>query len=159
MKNLKDILYRVAVEAVYGSTDVTVNQLVFDSRKVAESDVFIATKGTLADGHSFIPQVETKGVKAIVCEELPKELNKQISYIQVNDSKEALAIMADNFYDNPSQKLKLVGITGTNGKTTIASLLYSLFTKAGYKAGLLSTVKVMVAEHEFPATHTTPDSL
>ena len=159
MKKLKDILYRVAVEAVYGSTDVAVNQLVFDSRKVAEGDVFIATKGTLVDGHSFIAQVETKGVKAIVCEALPSELNKQITYVLVNDSKEALAIMADNFYDNPSQKLKLVGITGTNGKTTIASLLYSLFTKAGYKAGLLSTVKVMVAEHEFPATHTTPDSL
>lgn len=159
MKKLKDILYRVAVEAVYGSTDININKLAFDSRKVNQNDVFIAIKGTVVDAHKFIPSVIDKGVSVIVCEDLPDNLNPKVVFVVVKDSQEALAIMADNFYGNPSEQLKLVGITGTNGKTTIATLLYNLFKKAGFKVGLLSTVKVLVNDQEYTATHTTPDSL
>ncbi|MCL4135853.1 UNVERIFIED_CONTAM: hypothetical protein GTU68_015363, partial [Idotea baltica] len=156
---LKDILYRVAVEAVYGSTDIDVNALVFDSRSVKNNDVFIAVKGTIVDAHQFIPSVIEQGASVVVCEDLPENHQENIVFIVVKDSQEALAIMADNFYGNPSQQLKLVGVTGTNGKTTIVTLLYNLFKKAGFKVGLLSTVKVLVDDQEFIATHTTPDSL
>ncbi|MCB0458828.1 MAG: UDP-N-acetylmuramoyl-L-alanyl-D-glutamate--2,6-diaminopimelate ligase [Flavobacteriaceae bacterium] len=159
MKNLKDILYRVSVEAVRGSTDVQINTIAFDSRKVSKGDVFIAIKGGTADGHKFIASVIENGAVAVVCEVLPAEINTNVTYVLVEDSKEALAYMADNYFDNPSQEINLVGVTGTNGKTTIASLLYSLFKKLGYKVGLLSTVKVMINDKEFPATHTTPDSI
>jgi len=159
VKKLKDILYKVAVEAVYGSTDVSVNILVFDSRKVTKNDVFIALKGTVVDAHQYIPSVIESGASVIICEDLPENTLENIVYVLVKDSKEALAIMADNFYENPSQKLKLIGITGTNGKTTIATLLYNLFKAAGFKVGLLSTVKILVDNDEFTATHTTPDSL
>lgn len=159
MKNLKDILYRVSVEAVRGSTDVQINTIAFDSRKVSKGDVFIAIKGGTVDGHKFIASVIENGAIAVVCEELPAEINTNVTYVLVKDSKEALAYMADNYFDNPSQEINLVGVTGTNGKTTIASLLYSLFKKLGYKVGLLSTVKVMIDDKEFPATHTTPDSI
>jgi UDP-N-acetylmuramoyl-L-alanyl-D-glutamate--2,6-diaminopimelate ligase len=159
VKKLKDILYKVAVEAVYGSTDVSVNILVFDSRKVTKNDVFIALKGTVVDAHQYIPSVIESGASVIICEDLPENTLENIVYVLVKDSKEALAIMADNFYENPSQKLKLIGITGTNGKTTIATLLYNLFKVAGFKVGLLSTVKILVDNDEFTATHTTPDSL
>lgn len=159
MKRLKDILYKVTVESVYGSTDILVNNLTFDSRTVAKNDVFVAIKGGMVDGHKFMPSVIKKGVTAIVCEEIPSNIEKDITYIVVSDSKEALAILSDNFYNNPSQQLKLIGVTGTNGKTTIASLLYQLFKKLGYKVGLLSTVKVIIDDKEYPATHTTPDSI
>ncbi|MES2811909.1 MAG: UDP-N-acetylmuramoyl-L-alanyl-D-glutamate--2,6-diaminopimelate ligase [Bacteroidota bacterium] len=155
----KDILYKVAIEAVHGSTDVDVNAIHFDSRKIESNDVFVAIKGTLSDGHSFIDKAISLGASVVVCEDLPANLLSQITYIQVKDTNEALAHLANNFYDNPSQKLDLVGITGTNGKTTIASLLYQMFKKAGFKVGLLSTVKIMVDEVEYKATHTTPDSL
>jgi len=159
VKKLKDILYRVAVEAVYGSTDIDINSLVFDSRKVEKNDVFIAVKGTVVDGHKFITSVIEQGATVVVCEDLPENHDKDIVFIVVKNSQEALAIMADNFYGNPSQQLNLIGITGTNGKTTIATLLYNLFKKAGFKVGLLSTVKVLINDQEFAATHTTPDSL
>ena len=159
MKELKDILYKVAVEAVYGSTNVSINTLVFDSRKVTKNDVFIALKGTVVDAHQYISSVVEQGASVVVCEDLPKKMAENVVYVLVKGSKEALAIMADNFYENPSQKLKLIGITGTNGKTTIATLLYNLFKNAGFKVGLLSTVKVLVDDKEFTATHTTPDSL
>ena len=155
----KDILYKVAIEAVHGSTDVAVNAIHFDSRKIESNDVFVAIKGTLSDGHSFIDKAISLGASVVVCEDLPTNLLSQITYVQVKDTNAALAHLATNFYDNPSQKLDLVGITGTNGKTTIASLLYQMFKKAGYKVGLLSTVKIMVDEVEYKATHTTPDSL
>jgi UDP-N-acetylmuramoyl-L-alanyl-D-glutamate--2,6-diaminopimelate ligase len=155
----KDILYKVAIEAVHGSTDVTVNAIHFDSRKIESNNVFVAIKGTLSDGHSFIDKAISLGASVIVCEALPVNLLSQITYVQVKDTNEALAHLATNFYDNPSQKISLVGVTGTNGKTTIASLLYQMFKKAGYKVGLLSTVKIMVDEVEHKATHTTPDSL
>ncbi len=159
MKRLKDILYRVSIEAVHGATDVTISKIEFDSRKVESNTAFVAIKGTLSDGHDYIEKAIALGATVIVCEQFPETIVQGITYVQVNDTNEALAYLSANFYDNPSEKIKLVGVTGTNGKTTIASLLYQLFKKAGYKVGLLSTVKIMVDTEEFKATHTTPDSL
>lgn len=156
---LKDILYKVAIESVNGSTDISINKIEFDSRKIQEKDVFVAIRGTLSNGHDFIEKAIELGAVAIICDELPSKLEAGISYVKVTDTNSALAFLAANFYQNPSANLKLVGITGTNGKTTIASLLYQLFKKAGYKVGLISTVKIMVNDVEFKATHTTPDSL
>ena len=159
MKNLKDILYQVSINQVFGFTDVEVNSLVFDSRKVQKNDVFIAQKGVRFDGHSYIEKAISLGAVVIICEDFPTYKREDVTYVQVSDTNLALAIMASNFYNNPSKILSLVGVTGTNGKTTIASLLYQLFKKAGYKVGLLSTVKILVDETEFKATHTTPDSV
>ncbi len=156
---LKDILYKVAIEAVKGSTEIAVNKIEFDSRKIQENDIFVAIRGTVSNGHGFIEKAINLGAVVIVCDTLPEVIITGITYIQVKDTNSALAFMASNYYDNPSSKLRLVGITGTNGKTTIASLLYQLFKKAGYKVGLLSTVKIMVNDVEHKATHTTPDSL
>ncbi|MGJ8659406.1 MAG: UDP-N-acetylmuramoyl-L-alanyl-D-glutamate--2,6-diaminopimelate ligase [Cellulophaga fucicola] len=159
MKLLKDILYGVGIVAVNGTTDVMVNAICFDSRKVGLDDVFIAVKGTLVDGHNYIDKALKSGANAIVCETLPSNLVNGVTYVQVNNGNAAIAIMASNFYGNPSKNLKLVGVTGTNGKTTISSLLYQLFKKAGYKVGLLSTIKIMIDDKEIKATHTTPDAL
>jgi UDP-N-acetylmuramoyl-L-alanyl-D-glutamate--2,6-diaminopimelate ligase len=159
VSQLKDILYKVAIESVHGSTDLTIEKIEFDSRKVSNNDVFVAIKGTLSDGHQFIDKAISLGASVIVCEVLPTTLSENCTYVKVQNSNQALAFLSANYYDNPSEKLKLVGITGTNGKTTIASLLYQMFKKAGYKVGLLSTVKIMVDELEYKATHTTPDSL
>jgi UDP-N-acetylmuramoyl-L-alanyl-D-glutamate--2,6-diaminopimelate ligase len=156
---LKDILYKVAIEAVKGSTEITIGKIDFDSRKIAQNDLFVAIRGTISDGHEFIAKAIELGATAIVCDTLPETIVDGITYIQVKDTNTALAVMAANYFDHPSQKLQLVGVTGTNGKTTIASLLYQLYKKAGYKVGLLSTVKIMVDEVEYKATHTTPDSL
>ncbi|MBD3862715.1 UDP-N-acetylmuramoyl-L-alanyl-D-glutamate--2,6-diaminopimelate ligase [Olleya marilimosa] len=156
---LKDILYKVTLDTIVGSTNILVRNIHFNSRNVAINDVFVAVKGSLTDGHQFIESAIQQGVIAVICQELPNVIKTGITYVKVDDSSAALAIMASNFYGNPSENLKLVGVTGTNGKTTIASLLYQLFKKAGFKVGLLSTVKVMVDNQEFPATHTTPDSL
>ncbi len=156
---LKDILYRVSLEAVVGNTNIAVNEIHFDSRKVGFNDVFVAVRGTQTDGHTYIDKAVEQGALAVICEEMPEKTVNGITYVKVKNSQQALAFMADNFYENPSENLKLVGVTGTNGKTTVASLLYQLFTKAGYKVGLLSTVQVMVGNDKFPATHTTPDSL
>ena len=159
MSILKDILYKVAIEAVKGSTEITIGKIDFDSRKIAQNDVFVAIRGTISDGHEFIAKAIELGATAIVCDTLPETIVDGITYIQVRDTNTALAVMAANYFDHPSQKLQLVGVTGTNGKTTIASLLYQLYKKAGYKVGLLSTVKIMVDEVEYKATHTTPDSI
>jgi len=156
---LKDILYKVAIEAVKGSTEIAVNKIEFDSRKIQENDVFVAIRGTISNGHDFIETAINLGAVSVICDMLPEVIVTGVTYIQVKDTNSALAFMANNFYGNPSSKLKLVGITGTNGKTTIASLLYQLFKKAGFKVGLLSTVKIKVDEFEYKATHTTPDSL
>jgi UDP-N-acetylmuramoyl-L-alanyl-D-glutamate--2,6-diaminopimelate ligase len=156
---LKDILYKVSIEAVKGSTDITIQKIEFDSRKVQGNDVFVAIRGTVSDGHEFIQKAIDLGATAIVCDILPEVIASNVTYIQVKDTNSALAFMSANFYNNPSDKIRLVGVTGTNGKTTIASLLYQLYKKAGYKVGLLSTVKIMVDETEYKATHTTPDSL
>ncbi|MEP3207677.1 MAG: UDP-N-acetylmuramoyl-L-alanyl-D-glutamate--2,6-diaminopimelate ligase [Maribacter sp.] len=159
MKLLKDILYAVGLRAVSGSTNVMVNEIHFDSRKVKMDDVFIAVRGTITDGHKFIEKAINSGAKAIICEELPEQLVNEITYVEVHDSHQALALMASNFYGNPSKNLKLIGTTGTNGKTTVSSLLYQLFKKAGYKVGLLSTIKIMVDDKEYTTRHTTPDPL
>ena len=159
MSILKDILYKVAIEAVKGSTDITVNKMDFDSRKIESNDVFIAIRGSISDGHDFIEKAIQQGAVAIICDTFPEIIAKGITYVQVKDTNSALAFMAANYFGDPSQNLKLVGITGTNGKTTIASLLYQLFKKAGFKVGLLSTVKILVDEIEYKATHTTPDSI
>jgi UDP-N-acetylmuramoyl-L-alanyl-D-glutamate--2,6-diaminopimelate ligase len=159
VKRLKDILYKVSLEAVHGSTDVAISKIEFDSRKIELDAVFVAIRGTLSDGHDYIQKAISLGARVIICEVFPSELTAGVTFIQVADSNEALAFLSANFYDNPSEKIKLVGVTGTNGKTTIASLLYQLFKKAGYKVGLLSTVKIIVDADEFKATHTTPDSL
>jgi len=152
-------LYKVAIKEIFGVTDLSINQLIFDSRNVKKNDVFIALKGVSVDGHLYIEKAISLGAIAIICEDIPSEKKENCTYVKVEDSQVALAIMAANFYENPSSKLALVGVTGTNGKTTVASLLYQLFKKAGYKVGLLSTVKILVDETEFKATHTTPDSV
>lgn len=156
---LKDILYKVTINAVVGSTGVQVNAIEFDSRQIKTNDVFVAIRGSVVDGHNFIEKAIELGATAIVCEALPEQLQNGITYIEVDSASKALAFMAANYYGNPSGNLKLVGVTGTNGKTTVSTLLYQLFKKAGFKVGLLSTVKIMVGDKEFKATHTTPDSL
>ena len=124
MKPLKDILYGVSLTAVSGSTGVVVNTICFDSRKVEKGNVFVAVKGTLTDGHKYIDKAIALGANSIVCENLPGDLMNDITYVEVRDTNQALAIMASNFYDNPYKNFKLVGVTGTNGKTTVRSLLY-----------------------------------
>ncbi|AJR02285.1 UDP-N-acetylmuramoyl-L-alanyl-D-glutamate--2,6-diaminopimelate ligase [Siansivirga zeaxanthinifaciens] len=159
MSLLKDILYKVAIVEVTGNTNVEISAIDFDSRNVANGHAFVAIKGTLSDGHSYIDVAIKQGAVAVICEKLPEVLHDGITYVVVDNSNKALAYMASNFYENPSENLKLVGVTGTNGKTTVTSLLYQLFKKAGFKVGLLSTVKIMVDDKEYKATHTTPDSL
>lgn len=159
MSVLKDILYKVAIEAVKGSTEIAINKMDFDSRKIEKNDVFVAIRGSVSDGHEYIGKAIQLGAVAIVCDTFPETVADGVTYIQVKDTNKALAFMAANYFGNPSERLKLVGITGTNGKTTIASLLYQLFKKGGYKVGLLSTVKILVDDVEHKATHTTPDSI
>ena len=156
---LQDIIYKVNIRSVHGNLNATVNDLQVDSRKVNKGSVFIAVKGVSADGHRFIDFAIEKGAIAIVCEILPEELNGEIIYVQVENSSAATGFMAHNFYDQPSEKLKLIGVTGTNGKTTVATLLYKLFTSLGYKCGLLSTVQNEIGDTVIPATHTTPDAI
>ncbi len=156
---LKDLLYKVAIEIVKGSTDIAIGKIDFDSRKIAENDVFVAIRGTISDGHEFIEKAINNGAVVIVSDTFPEVMVNGITYVQVKDTNKALAFMSANYFENPSQHLKLIGITGTNGKTTVASLLYQLFKKAGFKVGLLSTVKIIVDDIEYKATHTTPDSI
>lgn len=156
---LRDILYKVTLEKIVGNTAVAIRNLVFDSREVGLDDVFVAARGTVSDGHQFIKMACDQGAIAVVCEDLPENLINGITYVKVADSQRALAIMAANYYENPSENLKLIGVTGTNGKTTISTLLYNLFKLAGYEVGLLSTVKVLVGDKMHKATHTTPDSI
>lgn len=156
---LKDILYKVTLNAVVGNTSVEIRNIDFNSKNIAKNDVFVAIKGSVADGHKYINAAINQGAVAVICETLPEELMNGVTYVEVDSSSKALAIMASNYYEEPSANLKLVGVTGTNGKTTIATLLYQLFKNAGYKVGLLSTVKILVDTKEYKATHTTPDSL
>ncbi|MFL9482581.1 UDP-N-acetylmuramoyl-L-alanyl-D-glutamate--2,6-diaminopimelate ligase [Chitinophagaceae bacterium LWZ2-11] len=156
---LQKILYKVRLQEVYGSTDIEVSGIEIDSRKVTQGVVFVAIRGEKSDGHAFIGKAIELGAKAVVCEEMPGEKKEGITYLQVGNTHEAVAYMAHNFYDEPSLKVKLVGVTGTNGKTTIATLLFKLFTKLGYKCGLISTVQNQIADEVIPATHTTPDAV
>lgn len=159
MKTLKDILYGVRITAVSGSTDVPIRSIQFDSRAIEENDAFVAIRGEVSDGHKFIAETIKAGVSAVICEEFPSELDDKITYISVRNAKKALAVMASNYYDNPSRNLKLIGVTGTNGKTTVSTLLYQLFKKAGFKVGLISTIRIMVDDKEYPTRLTTPDAL
>lgn len=159
MKKIKDILYKVEIQSIVGSTDATIDHLTFDSRQVKPSTLFIAIVGEVVDGHAYIKQAIEQGATAIVCQVLPSDLVEGVVYVVVEDSNRALALIAANFYDNPSHKLKLVGVTGTNGKTTIATLLYNMFTSLGYKVGLLSTVNIRIGAALYETSHTTPDSI
>ena len=159
MKLLSDILYKVKLEEIIGSTHVAISSIVFDSRKVKKDSLFVATKGAADDGHIYIQKAIELGAIAIVCEEIPKDKNDQITYVKVADSTYALGVMACNYFDNPSEKLKLVGITGTNGKTTTVTLLFNLFKSLGYSVGLLSTVQNKINNTVIPSTHTTPDAI
>lgn len=158
MKKLKDILFGTSIVSVVGTTDQQITTLTFDSRTVESGSCFVAIKGLQVDGHQFIDKAIDLGASAVICEVVPQS-RAGVTYIQVANSSAALAVMASNYYDQPSRDLKLIGITGTNGKTTIASLLYELFTRAGFGVGLLSTIKVMVGMKEFKSTHTTADSI
>ena len=156
---LTDILQNVILQKVVGNTEIQVNNIQFDSRKVEAGNVFVATRGTASDGHQFIPMAIEKGAVAVVCEEIPEEINPAVAYVKVESSSDALGKMASAWYDFPSSKMILVGVTGTNGKTTIATLLYQLFRQLGHKSGLLSTVCNYVNDVVVEATHTTPDPI
>jgi UDP-N-acetylmuramoyl-L-alanyl-D-glutamate--2,6-diaminopimelate ligase len=159
VKLLKDILYKSRITEVRGSTNIAVESITMDSRAVKSFCLFVAVKGVTTDGHAYIDNAIKAGAVAIVCEAIPAEVNDAITYVQVSNSAEALGYIAANFYDNPSEKLKVVAITGTNGKTTTATLLYRIVRKLGYKAGLLSTVVNRINDKEVPSTHTTPDAI
>ena len=159
MNVLKDILYKVNLKEVSGNTHIIIDKVQFDSRKVGKGDVFVAVKGTLSDGHDFIDKAIESGAIAIIVEELPNKLIEGITYVKVLDSAYALGVIASNYFDNPSSKVQLVGVTGTNGKSTAVTLLYRLFTRLGYKTGLLSTIGNIIGNNTIPSTHTTPDPI
>ena len=156
---LQDILYKVSIRSIKGNTNIDVADLLIDSRKVIPGSCFIALKGTKTDGQEFIESAVDKGASIIVCESLPTVVNENITYVIVDNAAEAAGYMSHNFYGEPSLKLKLVGVTGTNGKTTIATLLWKLFTALGYKSGLVSTVQNQIGDTVIAATHTTPDAV
>jgi UDP-N-acetylmuramoyl-L-alanyl-D-glutamate--2,6-diaminopimelate ligase len=156
---LKDLFYKTPLLATSGSMTTEITNLTMDSRKVGPGSLFIAIRGTLTDGHSFIETAIGQGAAAVLCEDLPTQTNESVAYIQVQDSARAMGLAAANFYDHPSQKLKLVGGTGTNGKTSVATLLFRLFRGLGYRCGLLSTVQNQIDDDIIPATHTTPDAI
>jgi UDP-N-acetylmuramoyl-L-alanyl-D-glutamate--2,6-diaminopimelate ligase len=159
MHTLRDILVNVKALQLRGDATIVVNDLCIDSRKVVAGSVFIAVRGILSDGHAFISKSIEQGATVIVCETLPADLNEQVCYVQVGDSALAAGLMADAFYDFPSLELSVTGITGTNGKTTTATLLYKLFEEMGHKCGLLSTVQNYIHKDVEIATHTTPDAI
>ncbi len=159
MANLQNILYKVHLQAINGSTNKDVKDVQIDSRKVTPGSLFIAIRGAVSDGHSFIDTAIERGARVIVCEEMPLMLMENITYLKANNTHEAVAYIAHNFYGEPSVKLKLVGVTGTNGKTTIATVLFNLFTKLGYTCGLISTVQNQIGDEVLPSTHTTPDAI
>jgi UDP-N-acetylmuramoyl-L-alanyl-D-glutamate--2,6-diaminopimelate ligase len=159
VKTIAQLISNISTKQVTGNTAATVRHLTYDSRQAGEGSLFFAIRGTQADGHSFIPGVIGKGTTAIVCETLPDAPDPSVTWIVVNNSGEAMAYIAAEFYDHPSRRLKLTAITGTNGKTTVATLLFNLFRSFGHHAGLLSTVQNQVDDEVIPSTHTTPDSI
>ncbi|AZB09479.1 UDP-N-acetylmuramoyl-L-alanyl-D-glutamate--2,6-diaminopimelate ligase [Chryseobacterium sp. G0162] len=154
---ITELVNRIPVIEIHGDNNREVSELVFDSRKVTENALYIAMRGTVVDGHSFIASSIEKGATTIVCEEFPETLAENVTYIKVKDSAKALGHLASNFYGNPSRKLKLIGVTGTNGKTSVSTLLFDIFRNLGYDSALLSTVEIRIGEEIIPATHTTPD--
>lgn len=159
MKKLKEILEEVQLIETIGKDLIEVSSVEFDSRKVSDSSLFIATRGTQVDGHSFIEKAIQSGASAIVCEELPEKLSESVCYLKVENSQKALGLISSNWFNQPSKLLKLVGVTGTNGKTTIATLLHQLFLDLGYEAGLISTIENKIGKNILPSTHTTPDAI
>jgi len=159
VKELKHLLYKVNLESVVGKTTTPIQGIAFDSREVKAGFLFVALKGVLQDGHEYMDQAIASGAVAILCESLPKAPPPSIVFIEVENSHKALGTIAANFYDNPSEKLSLIGVTGTNGKTTVVSLLYNLFMAEGYPTGLLSTVVIRYNNTDHPTLHTTPDAL
>lgn len=159
MAELKDILYKVHITSTSGNMNIEVKGICFDSRKVQPGFLFVAIRGIQSDGHAFIERAAMSGAIAVVAEKLPEAISDKVTYVTVKDSSKALGIMASNFYGNPASKLKLIGVTGTNGKTTVATLLFKLFTALGYRCGMLSTVVNKIVDKEIPATHTTPDPI
>ena len=159
MKLLKDILYKVSIETVIGSTEININKIEFNSSKICKNDLFVAISGNLLDGNQFVSESIERGAKVILCEEFPKNILKKITYIRVKDARESLALICANYYDNPSKKLKLIGITGTNGKTTTANLMFQLFGLFNYKVGLVSTNKIIIDNENIKSDLTTPDPL
>jgi len=159
MAALKDILINVTVQLIQGNTEAEVKDLCIDSRRVSEGSAFVALRGSSVDGHQFIEKAIVQGASAVICEELPKTLNSDVTYVLVSDCALTAGLMAAAFYKQPSQKMKVVGVTGTNGKTTVATLLYKLFEQLGYKCGLISTVQNHIHNEVVPSTHTTPDAI
>ena len=157
--NLETLLNRIPVLEITGNKNPEVSEIVFDSRKAVENSLYVAIKGTVSDGHSFINAAIEKGAKIVVCEDLPETLNNEITFIKVKDSSKVLGQLASNFYGNPSEKLNLIGITGTNGKTSATTLLFHIFKNLGFQSALISTVEYRIADEIIPSTHTTPDVL
>ena len=156
---LKELLKDIPVVAVVGSEDIEITGVNIDSRRIKEGHLFVAMKGTQVDGHKFVPKAVELGAKAVLCEDMPEQKAEGLTYVQVESTEDAVGKVATTFHGNPSTKLKLVGVTGTNGKTTIATLLYNMFTKMGHKCGLLSTVCNYIVDEAIPADHTTPDPI
>jgi UDP-N-acetylmuramoyl-L-alanyl-D-glutamate--2,6-diaminopimelate ligase len=159
LKELKDILYKVSLTSSYGDMNTEVKGISFDSRKVKQGFAFVAVKGTLSDGHEYIQKAIDLGAGVIVCEKIPATIVENVTYVTVKNSALALGVMASNYYGNPSSKLKLAGVTGTNGKTTTVTLLYQLFSALGYNVGMISTVENRIVDDVIPSTHTTPDPI
>ena len=159
MKLLRDILYKTGIIEVYGSTNLEVADICFDSRKVTMGSLFVAVRGSNSDGHQFIAKAIQLGAAAIICEEFPADINDKVSFVKVKDSAFALGFLSANYYNNPSEKLQLIGVTGTNGKTTTVKLLHQLFMEAQVMVGMISTVNNKIGEESLPSTHTTPDPL
>jgi UDP-N-acetylmuramoyl-L-alanyl-D-glutamate--2,6-diaminopimelate ligase len=159
MKRLKDILNNVQTVSITGDTDKAVHSLQLDSRKAAKDDIFFAIRGTNIDGHTFIPTVIKQGASIIICEALPQDIDSSVTYVKVENARKASAMMAANYFEHPSKKLQLVGVTGTNGKTSVATLLHRIYTDKGKKAGLLSTIVNKIGDKELESTHTTPDPI
>jgi len=159
MKLLKEILYKVNINSVIGSTNIKINKIEFDSRKILDNDLFVAIKGNNVDGNKFIPQAIEKGGKVVLCQAIPKEIVKGVTYINVRDIRESLALVCSNYYNNPSKNIKLIGITGTNGKTTTSNLMFQLFKFFKYKVGLISTNKIIIGNKKIESDNTTPDPL
>ena len=159
MKRLNELLADVRALDIRGSVAREISALEYDSRKVEADNCFFAVVGTASDGHNYIPMAVERGAKAIVCQRLPESLSDDVAYIVVEDTNEAMAMMAAAYYDHPSEELRLVGVTGTNGKTTTATLLYDMTMAMGYRAGLISTVVYRIGEERIASTHTTPDAI
>ena len=156
---LSQILYTIPLRTVSGKTDINIEQIEFDSRQVKANSLFVAIPGTQVDGHLFIEKAISLGAIAVLCERLPEIIEPNITYLQVENAAMSMGLCAANFYQHPSKKLGLIGVTGTNGKTSIATLLFNLFRKLGYKCGMLSTVQNQIEDEVIPSTHTTPDSV